>query len=414
MKNVGLATKAVILLLFSYSTTCATFAQPIMGDIAKAFPNQGALVPYVMSLSALPFIPATIIAGILARYMNKRTIINIGSILFIFSSLACGFSNNLVFIIVMRATAALGAGVIFPLAPAMIAQIFGKSETPKYVGLGYALGAVVSTSAGIICGLLGAIDWHYSFYFAAVFVLVFIFQLFTLPSVPPEKEDKTMHATENLGEGAEKPRLNIFAWSFVIFNFLWMSIAMIFMTLSSTFIESQHLGNAVQAGIAGSFTTGSAMIFNALFIFFFRFLKRQTLPVGLGLLAVTYFLYGIATNLTVFYIGCCFQGLSMALVLCATQSLAAQCVPRALQTQAISNVSTAQYLGFFTSTYTAMIFSQLSHGSIRGIFMYAATSMVVVAVIALIFNIATSESFKQATEQSLEDERLSREMAESI
>lgn len=413
MKNVGTGTKAVILLIFAYTTTAATFAQPIMGAIARAFPGQEALVPYVMTLSALPFIPATILAGIWAKYTNKKTIINIGSVMFIIGSLGCGMSDNLPFILVMRTLAGFGAGLIFPLAPAMIAQIFGKSETPKYVGFGYAVGAIVSTAAGAICGVLGAINWHYSFYFAGIFIPLLIFQLVTLPSVPPEKTDKSMHAAEFTAEGIEKPRLNMFAWSFVIFNFLWMCIAMTFMTVSSSFIEAQGLGTAVEAGVAGSLTTGSAMIFNALFVYFYKYLKRQTLPVGLALLALTFLLYSLSPNLTVFYTGCLFQGLSMALVLCGTSSMAAQCVPRAVQTQAISNVSTAQYLGFFCSTYVIMLFTSLSHGSIKGMFMYCSITMAVVAVIALIFNIATGASYKKASDNALEDERLSNKLAEA-
>jgi EmrB/QacA subfamily drug resistance transporter len=107
-----------------------------------------------------------------------------GIAVFVIGSLLSGFSQSMPWLIVARGIQGLGAGALFPIALAIIGDIFSPSERGRYQGL---FGAVFGLSILIgpaIGGLItDTIGWHWVFFInipigAAVFYIVWR----TLPS----------------------------------------------------------------------------------------------------------------------------------------------------------------------------------------------------------------------------------------
>ncbi len=216
VKKVTLGVTIVLLLTNAYITTITAFAAPVLGNMAKAFPNAGAQIGLVMSLPALVMIPAIIIAGYLSSYLSKKTILMIGSIIFLIGGVALVFYDNMTYILITRAVCGFGAGLVFPMTPALIAQLFGRDQVPKMIGWMYTAGSVFSVILGLAAGYLGVVNWHFAFDVVWIFVIMIILQQILLPKVPPEKQDTAMKE--------EKASLNVFAWAFIVLNFLYMCI----------------------------------------------------------------------------------------------------------------------------------------------------------------------------------------------
>ena len=103
--------------------------------------------------------------GKLSDLFGRRPIFLFGVATFMLGSLLCGLSQEMWQLILFRAIQGLGAGALFPIALAVIGDLFAPSERGRYQGL---FGAVFGLSiligpaiGGIITDTIG---WHWVFF----------------------------------------------------------------------------------------------------------------------------------------------------------------------------------------------------------------------------------------------------------
>ncbi len=149
---------------------------------------------YVWAFTAY-LVTATIsgpIYGKLSDLFGRRLLFTIGVSIFLIGSMLSGLSQEMWQLIAFRGLQGLGAGAIFPIALAIIADIFAPSERGKYQGffgavfglsflLGPALGGLITDNFG----------WQWIFYVnipLGAIVLVIIWR--TLPSVRDPNADR--------------------------------------------------------------------------------------------------------------------------------------------------------------------------------------------------------------------------------
>jgi EmrB/QacA subfamily drug resistance transporter len=105
------------------------------------------------------------IYGKLSDIYGRRPIFIFGVSLFLIGSILSGLSQNMEMFIAFRGLQGLGAGALFPIALAIIGDIFAPSERGKYQGF---FGAVfgVSTLVGPAIGgiITDNFSWHWIFY----------------------------------------------------------------------------------------------------------------------------------------------------------------------------------------------------------------------------------------------------------
>lgn len=105
------------------------------------------------------------IYGKLSDQFGRRPLLMVGIGLFLLGSALSGLSQDMFQLILFRGIQGLGAGSIFPIALAVIGDLFSPSERGKYQGL---FGAVFGISAilGPALGgfLTDSISWHWVFF----------------------------------------------------------------------------------------------------------------------------------------------------------------------------------------------------------------------------------------------------------
>ena len=105
------------------------------------------------------------IYGKLSDIFGRRPLFIFGVAVFLLGSILCGLSQNMAMFIAFRGLQGLGAGALFPIALAIIGDIFSPSERGKYQGF---FGAVfgVSTLVGPAIGglITDNFGWHWIFY----------------------------------------------------------------------------------------------------------------------------------------------------------------------------------------------------------------------------------------------------------
>ena len=131
--------------------------------------------------------------GKLSDLYGRKPIFMIGIVIFLIGSALSGLSQNMAMLILFRGIQGIGAGSLFPVALAVIGDLFTPQERGKYQGLFGAVFGIAFVAGPLIGGWLTEnLSWHWIFYVnipIGIVALIVIQRL--LPTV------KTPSATRN-------------------------------------------------------------------------------------------------------------------------------------------------------------------------------------------------------------------------
>src|SRR6187402_2728664 len=131
--------------------------------------------------------------GKLSDIYGRKPIFMIGIVIFLIGSALSGLSQNMAMLILFRGIQGIGAGSLFPVALAIIGDMFSPAERGKYQGLFGAVFGIAFVVGPLLGGFLTEnFGWHWIFYVnipIGIVALIVIQRL--LPTV------KTPAATRN-------------------------------------------------------------------------------------------------------------------------------------------------------------------------------------------------------------------------
>jgi EmrB/QacA subfamily drug resistance transporter len=163
--------------LFALDQTVVGTALPrIVTDL-----NGNSLYTWSVTIYLLTSTISGPIYGKLSDLYGRRPIVIFAVSLFLIGSALSGLSQTMEQFILFRGIQGLGAGAIFPIALALVADLYTPAERGKYIGL---FGAVFGLSSLIGPGLGGfitdTVGWHWIFYINIPLGLVSLFILWRL------------------------------------------------------------------------------------------------------------------------------------------------------------------------------------------------------------------------------------------
>jgi EmrB/QacA subfamily drug resistance transporter len=122
--------------------------------------------------------------GKLSDLVGRRPIFLFGVSIFLVGSLLCGLSQEMWQFLLFRGVQGLGAGALFPIALAIIGDIFAPSERGKYQGFFGAVFGLSSILGPAIGGLITEnFGWHWIFYVNIPLGIVVLYIIWrTLPT----------------------------------------------------------------------------------------------------------------------------------------------------------------------------------------------------------------------------------------
>jgi EmrB/QacA subfamily drug resistance transporter len=137
------------------------------------------------------------IYGKLSDIFGRRPIIILGVSIFLVGSVLCAISGEMWQFIAFRGIQGLGAGALFPVALAIIADIFAPSERGKYQGFFGAVFGVSSLVGPAIGGLItDNFGWHWIFLVNVPFGAIVLFVIWrTLPTHRDTRADRHIDYT---------------------------------------------------------------------------------------------------------------------------------------------------------------------------------------------------------------------------
>jgi EmrB/QacA subfamily drug resistance transporter len=122
--------------------------------------------------------------GKLSDIFGRRPIFVFGVSVFLLGSLLCGISGTMWQFLLFRGIQGLGAGALFPIALAIIGDIFSPSERGKYQGYFGAVFGLSSLIGPAIGGIItDTVGWHWIFFVNIPIGIVVLFIIWrTLPT----------------------------------------------------------------------------------------------------------------------------------------------------------------------------------------------------------------------------------------
>jgi EmrB/QacA subfamily drug resistance transporter len=103
--------------------------------------------------------------GKLSDIYGRKPIFMLGIVIFLIGSALSGLSQNMAMLILFRGIQGVGAGSLFPVALAVIGDLFTPAERGKYQGLFGAVFGVAFVAGPLVGGWLTEnVGWHWIFY----------------------------------------------------------------------------------------------------------------------------------------------------------------------------------------------------------------------------------------------------------
>jgi MFS family permease len=102
--------------------------------IQRDFNTSATNVQWVVEAYALFLAALILVGGTLGDHFGRRRIFAIGMIVFTLASIACGFSPNVLFLILARAVEGIGGALMVPGSLAIISASFSQDQRGRAIG----------------------------------------------------------------------------------------------------------------------------------------------------------------------------------------------------------------------------------------------------------------------------------------
>jgi len=136
--------------------------------------------------------------GKLSDLYGRKPIFMLGIGIFLVGSALSGLSQNMTMLIAFRGLQGIGAGSLFPVALAVIGDLFSPAERGKYQGLFGAVFGIAFIVGPLVGGFLTEqISWHWIFYVNIPIGLVSLFFIYRL--LPTVKNPRATRNFDVLG-----------------------------------------------------------------------------------------------------------------------------------------------------------------------------------------------------------------------
>nr|MBC8200401.1 MFS transporter [Planctomycetota bacterium] len=137
-------------------------------DMAKQFEVSTVSLDWVISAYIISFCATMSVAGRLGDIFGRKKLLLLGILIFGLVSMWVGLSDSFLMIVVARVALGIGAGLIYPLATAVLSNATSPSSMTKMLGLLTGVGAVGAAIGPVVGGILTeTMGWQWIFYLNA-------------------------------------------------------------------------------------------------------------------------------------------------------------------------------------------------------------------------------------------------------
>lgn len=280
---------------------------PILAQIAEAFPGASASsIQFLMTFPSIFCFIFTLLSALLAEKLPKKTLALTG--LFLVAAggiLACLFHGSLTILFVWAAVLGIGIGMVAPIAPALISELFEGAERQTLMGQQNSTANIGSMLMTFFGGYLAILGWQFGY---LVYLLGLPGFFLTLKGVPAQKKVQT--AAKQV---TEKAPLHI--WKEMAIAFVFLMLFSSAPANLSMLISERGIGGSAVAGIMSTLFLLGGTLAGLLFGKVASLIGNKTIPAGCLVLCLGFLLTAVTPNAVLVGIGCLLAGASIGLVM---------------------------------------------------------------------------------------------------
>lgn len=349
---------------------------PVLVYLNRAFPDVTITnIRLMLTLPALVIIFSSLLTGVLANRIPKRTLLFSGLALYLIGGIGAGFCKQFSLILAFRIILGLGAGVTNTFSTALISNFYDGEERVKLIGNSTVVSHAVAVISPLLTGYLASISWRYAFSIYGIAFLVLLITFFWLPEPPAAAAQQSSF----------KPSLNRMGTLVAVNAGLLMLTFYIFPTGIAHLIDARHIGESKAAGFAASISTLASTLINLFFAKIMRFFKRFVWVFSIALLVIGFSLMAFTTTAFSTYLGVFISGCGMGILFPGIMLRATQYSSPENTARTISMIVAGSNLGQFISPF---LYSYLQRwNSTKIAILYDFQSATILFSIALLISI---------------------------
>ncbi len=391
--NVWVSIAALSVALLMYTTSMTT---PALGEIAKAFPDAAPeTIKLLASIPSLMMVFFALIAGKLTQYLSIKKIITIAMILMFVGGIPSAFIGDLQFMIIMRFIFGAGYGLVFPMASAVIADLFSGDQANRIMGFKSAVGAAAGVVFQMMGGILAAYNWRYSFLGFLLVIPIALLIWFKLPDTGVKKVESSD------ASGVKEKKLTTMSFVLAFVCLLVNLVQFSFMTNLAMVIQADGIGNAAQSATVLTVFTASAFVVGMIYGNIAKVLKQYSASFGAFMVGLSFAVLLFADSMTLLIVGAIIFGIGFGSFNPAiTMAVAKSAASPKFAAVAISIYVSGTGIGQFLSPYFLKFMREtLNLTSARADWQIAAIALIVgslVSIVLVAMNSKKAEIAKQS------------------
>lgn len=281
---------------------------PILAQIQEAFPQASATsIQFLMTFPSLFSLVFSLVCAFLSDRLPKKTLAVFGLIIVGAAGvLAFLFHGSIGILFVWAAVLGTGIGLVVPVAPSLINELFEGGERQTMLGWQNAASNAGSMIMTFLGGFLAVAGWEYGY---LVYLICIPGIIFTLIGVPGKKQAAADIRKE------ERGKFRLVIWREMIITFVLMIVFSAVPANLSMMVAERSLGNSAVAGTMSTLFLCGGLVCGILFGVLAKVLKKRTDFVGALLLGTGALLIALFSNVIVIYFACLIAGASISLIM---------------------------------------------------------------------------------------------------
>ncbi|RKP53575.1 MFS transporter [Pararobbsia silviterrae] len=364
----------VVLLIPLVWTFEASSIGPALGRIAETFSLASDL--QIKLVMTMPFITAIIfsaVSGMLARYIDRKTILIIGLVIYGVTGMMPAWLNDINSILVVRLLTGIGVGLVSPIPNAIITERFEGEKMRRLLGMTSSISMVANVIASLVSGMLLAYGWQYPFYTFAIVFVIALLALAGTPAALPQRAAST-------GGIRNLPPAVFALFAFMTLNF---AIQAIITTSVAMFMTADHIGEPWMIGIVISFPGLACFVLSPFYPEALRVLKSLLIPVSFLLYALGYYVLAGAHTPTIVSLGAFIVGAGNAMLTPHILAMASGRITLDQHDAAYGVITAGIGAGVVASPFFQSLASAIGgSGAPRFLYLVATGTAIVIAVVS--------------------------------
>jgi len=326
---------------------------PGADQMFKHFENE-TFVNFLLSGPNLVSMFASITAGIIQRYVDKKIVLLIGMALFVVGGTFGTAIDSQAYMVFMRCLVGLALGFTNVTAISIITTMYADdNRRSRMIGIlnagMFCSGMLLTAISGWVCEMYG---WQAMFYIYTIGIISIVLIMIFIPKIPAD-----IHIDENESQGPEsglkgwKFKLAVMCVGYWIFQVSYAIIAFFI----SVYADETGLGGPAFAGQLTAALMGGALVASLCFGFVYPKLKRYALPMSMVLLVVGYTILIFLPSTVPVIIAVILSGYANANAFSQALMRAGIIAPAKSVSISVGITAAAMGFGFFASTFTVSL-----------------------------------------------------------